>query len=62
MEGQNPCNICKLDCNEVDCVLNRIHNEVNYCHAYDCMVNYEGGCLMDLYDDCGCRKYVEAEK
>lgn len=61
MSGENPCNICNADCYETDCVLNRIYHNVEYCKAYDCFVNYEGNCLLCLYDDCGCRKAAEEE-
>lgn len=60
MNGENPCNICnQQDCDKADCVLHRVYNKVYYCEVYDCMLNYEGNCLLDLFDDCGCRKSHE---
>ena len=58
--GDNPCNICGFtDCD--DCVLHR-YNKKNVCEAYDCFCNYEGSCLLGLYDDCRCREWHEGGK
>lgn len=60
MKDANPCDICKSKDNCSDeCILNRIYNKAFYCKAYDCFVNYEGSCLLSLYDDCECRKSFE---
>jgi len=63
MSGENPCNICrnKDNCGDTDCVLNRIWSKELYCKAYECFLNYEGSCLLSLYDDCGCRKGADEE-
>ena len=61
MSGENPCNICEMNCDEMECVFHRIYNKCNYCKAYDCMANYEGDCLLGLFDDCGCRKQHEKD-
>ena len=60
MEGENPCNLCQSrDCLDQDCILQRIYNKVNECSVGACFLNYEGSCLLSLYDDCGCRKGKE---
>lgn len=57
MSGDNPCNICQCEnCFEQDCILHRIYNKVNECGVDECFLNCEGSCLLNLYDDCGCRK------
>ena len=61
MGTNNPCNICKAAVCE-ECILERIHNKVNYCEAYECFCNYEGSCSLSLYDHCGCRKSYAKEK
>lgn len=62
MSGErNPCDLCGLECSEAECVLYRVYNEAIYCSAHECFVNYEGSCLLSLYDDCGCRKSAEGE-
>lgn len=58
--GQHPCNICGfVDCDE--CIMHR-YNERYVCEAYDCFCNYEGGCLLNMYDDCKCREYFEGRR
>lgn len=53
--GQHPCNICGfVDCDE--CIMHR-YNENYVCEAYECFCNYDGGCLLNMYDDCRCREY-----
>lgn len=68
MRGDNPCNICHADCETVlggdeycgnSCMFYQQYNKVYTCEAYDCFVNYEGSCLLSLYDNCGCRKHFE---
>ena len=54
MTGENPCNIChQKQCH--GCVLERFYNAVYECKAVECMLNYEGSCIISMYDDCGCR-------
>lgn len=66
MGGENPCNIChdrKEFCDGDDCIFFWQRNTKAYvCEAYDCFVNYEGSCLLSLYDDCGCRKMHDGGK
>jgi len=57
--GDNPCNICKQR-NCEGCALHR-YNTKYLCSANDCFLNYEGSCMLSLYDDCGCRKYFDGE-
>ena len=53
MTGKNPCDIChQKQC--FGCILNR-YNRVYVCKAYDCMLNYEDSCILNIYDVCGCR-------
>ena len=59
MKGDNPCNICSQKICE-GCILQRF-NRKSTCKAYYCMLNYEGSCLVDLYDDCGCRMIYDGE-
>lgn len=70
MSGENPCNICHADCSKAlgsdewgdnACMFYQRYNEAYVCEAYDCFINYEGSCALNLYDDCGCRKYFEGE-
>ena len=71
MNGENPCNICHADCRcalggytEYDgtpCIFYLRYNRANVCEAYDCFVNYEGSCLLSLYDDCGCRRFYDGK-
>ena len=49
-DKQNPCNICKLsDCD--GCVWNRYSKRYECWHD-ECMLNVEGSCMVDVYDDC----------
>lgn len=64
MSGENPCNICHADCENAlgedeSCIFHMRFNKTYQCAAYKCMANYEGTCLLDLYDDCGCRRYFD---
>lgn len=64
MSGGNPCNICPADCENVlgierACIFHMRNNKTYECGAYNCFCNKEGSCLLNIYDDCGCRKYFE---
>lgn len=60
MEGKNPCELCKRsECD--DCQL-RTQSLKNYCATYDCVLNYEGNCLMDFFENCGAWGEEEAEE
>lgn len=51
MDGKNPCDLCKRDdCDE--CSL-RVFALKYECTTYECMLNYEGMCLIGFYEKCG---------
>ena len=53
--GKNPCDICKKDdCWE--CLLNSWSKKYYQCLTYECFLNYEGSCLISLYESCGACK------
>ena len=47
----NPCDVCKKEeCD--DCVLKTFPRH-NICGNRDCFLNYEGSCVLTLYENCG---------
>lgn len=51
--GKNPCDLCKRRggcC--FDCALN-VYAEKSECAEHDCFLNYEGSCMIGLYEYCG---------
>ncbi len=63
LNSEHPCNICnhKDECFEIECPLDNRYNEIFVCQQYDCMLNREGSCLINIYDDCGSRKTADGE-
>ena len=62
---QHPCNLCKKqNCNvgDEDCIFYLRFNRQYECAAWDCIVNYEGTCLLELYDACGCCQKHNVQK
>lgn len=61
MRDEHPCNICKhkLECFEIECPLDHTYNKAYECHQYDCFLNREGSCLINIYDNCGARKSAD---
>lgn len=53
MKDRNPCDLCNKKCE--DCALD-VYTRNNYCEQYDCFINYEGSCLLSLYENCGAWK------
>ena len=58
MGQKNPCNCCSAESCE-GCILNRFNKRFE-CQNDKCMENYEGTCLISIYDDCKAWKGVEA--
>lgn len=55
-DGKNPCDLCKVDCFDVDCPLYDL--EANYCRNSECMLNFEGeACLIGIR--CGASGQLE---
>lgn len=52
---KNPCDLCKREGCEYDCALHGDHKNFQ-CTEYDCFLNYEGNCLIGLYERCGAWK------
>ena len=52
MSGDNPCNICKSSGNCDGCILNDLSWHSGECYNYDCMLQYECGCLLSLNEVC----------
>lgn len=51
MGGQNPCDLCRMaSCD--GCVLDAYTHE-RVCGTADCMLYYEGACVLGLYERCG---------
>ena len=52
MKGDNPCNICKHtdDCD--GCILDDLVFHSAECNNYDCMLNYDCGCLLNMDEKC----------
>lgn len=51
---KNPCDLCKKkDCDyDFDCAFGGIAK--NYtCAELQCFLNYEGSCMVELYERCG---------
>ena len=57
---ENPCNVCSRKYCD-DCVLERMCNKCYECQAYKCFLNYEGSCMLSLYDDCGYRRECDED-
>ena len=41
---------------EIDCLLNSWSKKYYQCLTYECFLNYEGSCLISLYESCGACK------
>lgn len=53
-KSANPCDLCKKkECE--DCVFDVYAREIE-CVQYGCFINYEGSCLLGLYERCGAWK------
>lgn len=51
LSGRNPCDLChRKECE--DCVL-VAHPKECTCANYDCFLNYDGSCVLSLFDECG---------
>ncbi len=51
MDGKNPCDVCRRsEC--IDCAL-IVYATKFECCSYECFLNYEGSCMIGLYDECG---------
>lgn len=56
MSGRNPCDVCSGSCKIGDeCVFN-VYTSKYECWNYDCFLNYEGNCLVSVFDRCGAWK------
>lgn len=53
--GKNPCDLCKHEGCDADCALYR-YSQKFQCAEYDCFINYEGSCVLGLYERCGAWK------
>lgn len=53
--GKNPCDLCKREFCDAVCSLYRYSKKFQ-CTEYDCFINYEGSCLIGLYENCGAWK------
>jgi hypothetical protein len=51
-ESRNPCDLCQKVCHETECALNCFTREYQ-CEQLKCFLNYEGSCMISLYDNCG---------
>lgn len=58
MDQKNPCDCCSKQLCD-DCVLGDFNRRFECCN-HDCMLNYEGSCMISIYDHCGAWKGVEA--
>lgn len=54
--GKNPCDLCKREFCDAVCSLYRYSKKFQ-CTEYDCFINYEGSCLLGLYENCGAWKW-----
>ena len=52
---ENPCDLCKRKGCCYDCALHG-YPEKFQCTEYGCFLNYEGSCLIGLYERCGAWK------
>lgn len=50
--GKNPCDLCKRKGCCFDCALNG-YTEKYECAEHECFLNYEGSCMIGLYERCG---------
>ena len=49
--GRNPCDLChRKECE--DCVL-VTHSKECECANYECFLNFDGSCVLSLFDECG---------
>ena len=48
----NPCDLCKREGICYDCALNG-YTDYHNCTEYRCFLNYEGICMVGLYERCG---------
>ena len=56
-DTRNPCDLCKqnncYDCDsDFECAF-RGFTAKYHCSEYQCFLNYEGTCMVGLYDRCG---------
>lgn len=53
-DDRNPCDLCKKNgfCGEEFCAL-AVRAARNECTQHLCFLNYEGSCLIGLYENCG---------
>lgn len=59
-DGMNPCDCCERKnkasgCS--NCILD-VHG-IGTCENYECMLNYDGGCLLGMDDECKCSTAYE---
>lgn len=53
-KGKNPCDVCDTEhCD--DCALN-IYALEHECCNYQCFLNYDGTCIISLFEKCGAWK------
>lgn len=52
---KNPCDLCEKGGKCEDCLFDVYATEID-CVQYDCFINYEGTCLLSLYENCGAWK------
>ena len=48
----NPCDLCKQKGCPSDCALHG-YTKNHECTEYQCFLNYEGTCMVGLYERCG---------
>ena len=51
-DTRNPCDLCKKDCFGEECALN-VHAREYNCTQLQCFLNYDGSCMIGLYEHCG---------
>lgn len=51
---KNPCDLCKKQdlCRLDYCALS-VYSRKCECTQYQCFLNYEGSCMIGLYENCG---------
>ena len=52
LDSKNPCDLCKQNCLEFECALYG-HPRKYSCSEWECFLNYEGTCMVGLYERCG---------
>lgn len=50
--GVNPCDTCKREMDCFDCAFGG-YTDKHECCNHDCFLNYEGSCMVGVYDRCG---------